>query len=91
MATVVVQIFLEVDRFDMNRDTELTRVHMDIDIQECDLGRGVVPCEVDRIATAEPFKEGDEGVKTMGLKQEYVVDTSCSYTISFGPLGAPVL
>ena len=38
---------------------------VNIDIQEGDMGLGGVPDEVDRIATVEPFKEGDEGVWTM--------------------------
>ena len=40
-------------------------VDVSIDIQEGDMGLGGVPGEVDRIATVEPFKEGDEGVRTM--------------------------
>ena len=35
---------------------------------------GGVPDEVDRIATVEPFKEGDEGVWTMWPEKEYIVD-----------------
>ena len=40
-------------------------VDVSIDIQEGDMGLGGVPGEVDRIATVEPFKEADEGVRTM--------------------------
>ena len=65
------QLLLEVGGFDMNRDTELTIVNMHTDVQECDIGRGGLPCEVGRIAIVEPFQEGGEGVRPMGLKQEY--------------------
>ena len=51
---MVMQILLMVGGFDVN-----------IDIQEGDMGLGGVPGEVDRIATVEPFKEGDEGVWSM--------------------------
>ena len=44
---------------------ELTLVDVNIDIKEGDMGLGDVPGEVDRIATVEPFKEGDKGVWTM--------------------------
>ena len=38
------------------------------------MGGGGVPCKVDRIATVEPFKKCGEGVRTMGPKQECVID-----------------
>ena len=44
---------------------ELTLLNVNIDIQKGDMGLGGVPGEVDRIATVESFKEGDEGVWTM--------------------------
>ena len=65
MATVVTQILLMVGAFDVDRGAELTLVDVNIDIQEGDMGLGGVPGEVERIATFEPFKEGDEGVWTM--------------------------
>ena len=42
----------------------MTLVDVNIDIQESDMGPGIVAGAVDRIATVEPFKEGDEGVGT---------------------------
>ena len=65
MATVVMQILLMVDWFDVDGSAELTLLDVDIDIQEGDMGLGGVPGEVDRIATVEPFKEGGEGIWTM--------------------------
>ena len=59
------QILLMVDGFDVDRGAELTLVNVNIDIQEGDRGLGGVPGEVDRRATVELFKEGDEGVWTM--------------------------
>ena len=49
----------------MDGGAELTLVYVNINIQESDMGLGGIPGEVDRIATVEPFKEGDEGVWTM--------------------------
>ena len=68
VATVVMQILLMVGGFDVDGDAELTLVNVNIDIQESNMGLGGVPGEVDNIATAEPFKEGDEGVWTMWLE-----------------------
>ena len=65
VATVVMQILLTVAGFDVDGSAELTLLDVSIDIQEGDMGLGGVPGEVDRIATVEPFKEGDEGVWTM--------------------------
>ena len=62
VATVVMQILLMAGGFDVDGGAELTLVDVNIDIQEGDMGLGGVPGEVDRIATIEPFKEGDEGV-----------------------------
>ena len=45
---------------------ELTLVDVNIDNQEGDMGLGGVPCEVDSMATVEPFKEDDEGVWPCG-------------------------
>ena len=59
------QILLMVGGFDVDRSAELTLVNVNIDIQEGDMGLGGVPGEVDRRATVELFKEGDEGVWTM--------------------------
>ena len=42
--------------FNVDGGAELTLVDVNIDIQEGDMGLGGVPSEVDRIATAEPFK-----------------------------------
>ena len=53
MATVVVEILMEVGEIDMHRG--------DIGIQECVVGRGV-PCKLGRIVTVESFKKGGEGV-----------------------------
>ena len=58
------QILLMVSEFDVDRGTELTLVDVNIDIQESDVGLGDVPGEVDRMATVQPLKEGDEGVWT---------------------------
>ena len=49
----------------MDGGAELTLVDVNIDIQEADMGLGGVSGKVDRIATVELFKEGDEGVWTM--------------------------
>ena len=65
MATVVMQILLMVGGFDVDRSVELTLLDVNIGIQVGYMGLGGVPGEVDRIATVEPFKEGDEGVWTM--------------------------
>ena len=65
VATVVMQVLLMVSGFDVDGGAELTLVDVNIDIQESDMGPGGVPGDVDRIATVEPFKEGDEGVGTM--------------------------
>ena len=54
-----------VDGFDVDEGAELTLVDVKINIQEVDMGLGDVLGEVERIATAESFKEGDEGVWTM--------------------------
>ena len=43
----------------------LTLVDVNIDVQEGDLRLGGIPGEVDRTATVELFKEGDEVVWTM--------------------------
>ena len=51
--------------FDEDGGAVLTSADVNINIQEGDMGLGDVPVEVDRIATVEPFKEGDEGVWTM--------------------------
>ena len=59
------RILLMVGGFDVDGGVELTLVDVSINIQESDMGLGGVPGEVDRIATVEPFKEGDEGVWTM--------------------------
>ena len=32
--------------FDMDRDAELTVINADINVQECDMGGGGVPCKV---------------------------------------------
>ena len=42
-----------------------TLVDVNIDIQKGDMGLGGVPCELDKLATVEPFKEGEEGFWTM--------------------------
>ena len=60
MATVVMQILLIVGGFDVDRSAELALLDVNIDSQEGDMGLGGVPGDVDRIATVEPFKEGDE-------------------------------
>ena len=65
VATVIMQILLMVGGFDVDGSVELTLHDVNIDIQEDDMGLGGVPGEVDRIATVEPFREGDEGVWTM--------------------------
>ena len=62
------QILLMVGGFDMDGGAELTLVNVNINIQEHDMGLGGVRGYVDRIATVEPFKEGDEGVWTMWLE-----------------------
>ena len=59
VATVVLQILLMVDGFDVDGSAELTLLDVNIDIQEGDMGLGGVPGDVDRIATVEPLKEGD--------------------------------
>ena len=59
------QILLMVVEFDVDGGAVLTLLDVNIDIREGDMGLGGVPGEVDRIATVEPFKEGDEGVWTM--------------------------
>ena len=59
------QILLMVGGFDVDGVAELTLVDVNIDIQEGDMGLGGISGEVDRIATVEPFKEGDEGVWIM--------------------------
>ena len=74
LATVVMQILLMVGRFDVDGGAKLTLVDVNIDIEEGDMGLGGVPGEVDRIATVGPFEEGDEGVWTMWLEYEYVID-----------------
>ena len=63
------EILLEVGGFNKDRGTEMTMVNGHIDVQEWDMGGGSVSYEVDGIATVEPFKEGDVGVRTMSLKQ----------------------
>ena len=65
VATVVMQILLIVGGFDVDVSAELTLLDVNIDIQEGDMGLGGVPGEVERIATVQPFKEGDEGFWTM--------------------------
>ena len=60
---MVMQILLMVGGFDVDGGAKLTLVNVNINIQEGDMGLGGVPCAVDRIATVEPFKEGDEGFK----------------------------
>ena len=62
---LVKQILLMVGGFDEDGGAVLTSADVNINIQEGDMGLGDVPVEVDRIATVEPFKEGDEGVWTM--------------------------
>ena len=62
------QILLMVGGFDVDGDAELTLVDVNIDIQEGNVGLGGVPGEVDRMATVQPLKEGDEGVWTMWLE-----------------------
>ena len=74
VATMVVEILLEVGRFDMDGSMELTVINVHIDVQESDLGGGGVPCAVDMIVIVESFKDGGEGVRTMGPKKECVVD-----------------
>ena len=64
VVTVVMQILLMVDGFDVDGSVELTLLDVNINIQEGDLGLGGVPGEVNRIATVEPFKEGGEGIWT---------------------------
>ena len=59
------QILLIVGGFNVDGGAELTFVDVSIDIQEGDMGLGVVPGKVDRVATVELFKEGDEGVWTI--------------------------
>ena len=59
-------MLLEVSVFDMDRGAELTMVNADIDIQECDMGGGVVPCEVDGIVTSCSRKVVRE-FRTMGV------------------------
>ena len=59
------QLLLMVGGFNVDGGAELTLVDVNTDIQEGDNGLRGVPGEVNRIATAEPFKEGDEGVWTM--------------------------
>ena len=54
------EILLMVGGFNVDGGAELTLVRVNNDIQESDMGLGGVPGEVDRIETAEPFKEGDE-------------------------------
>ena len=56
VVTVVMQILLMVDGFDVDGSVELTLLDVNINIQEGDLGLGGVPGEVDRIATVESFK-----------------------------------
>ena len=74
VATVVVEILLEMGGFDMDCSAELTVTNAVFNVQECDMGGGGVSCELDRIAIVEPFKEGGEGVTTMGPEQEYVAN-----------------
>ena len=62
VATVVMQILLMVGGFDVDGGAELILVDVNI---KGDMGLGGVLGEVDRVATVEPFKEGDEGVWTM--------------------------
>ena len=57
VTALVVEVFLGVGGFDVDRGAEMTVVNTDIDIQKSDVGGGSVPGEVDRIATVELFKE----------------------------------
>ena len=69
------QILLMVGGFDVDGGVELILVDVNIDIQEGDMGLGDVPGEVYRIATVEPFKEGDEGVWTMWYEKHLFLQT----------------
>ena len=62
---VMQMILLMVGVFDVDGGAKFTLVDVNIDIQEGDMGLEGVPGELDRIATVQPFKEGDEGVWTM--------------------------
>jgi hypothetical protein len=65
---------MEVDRFDMDGDVELTMIHVYIDVQKCDFRGGDVPGELDGISTVEAFKELGEGFGTMRPEEENIID-----------------
>jgi hypothetical protein len=41
------EVLVEVGRFEMDGGMKLTMIHMYIDVQKCDFGRGGVPGELD--------------------------------------------
>ena len=65
---MVMEILLIAGGFNEDGGVELTLVNVNINIQEGDMGMRGVPGEMDRIATVELFKEGNEGVWTMRPK-----------------------
>ena len=79
------EVLLEVGRFDIDGGVELTMIHTYIDIQKCDFGGGGVPGELDGIAAVEAFKELGEGVGSMGLKKENVIDETQPEALSNPP------
>ena len=66
VTAMVVEVLLEVGRFDVDRGAEMDIFNMDVDVQKGARGGGSAPGEVDRILTVELFKEISEGVWPMG-------------------------
>ena len=67
MATGDMEVLLEVNKFDVDRDVEMNLIQAHIDIQKRDFRGGSIPNEFDRIATVEAFKKLGEGVWTQLL------------------------
>ena len=64
------EILLEVGRFHVDGDVEMTMIQAHIDVQKHDLGGGGMAREFDRIVAVEAFQELGGGVKSMRPKEE---------------------
>ena len=68
------EVLLEVGGFDIDGAVKVTLIQAYIEVQKCHFRRKVVPGELDGIVAVEAFKELGEGVGTMRLKEENVID-----------------
>ena len=66
VTAMVVEVWLGVGRFDVDRGAVITFFNMDIDLQKGDIGGESVPGEVNGILTVDLFKVAHEQVSIGG-------------------------